>query len=222
MIIAEQKPIPEIAEAVKQARRVLVLGCGGCVTVCQAGGEKEAEILATALHLMAVRQGWGTAFDHTAITRQCDPEYLDGIAKKVEEYDCILSLGCGVGVNFLAERFPRTWVVPGLNTKGAGGTLEAGVWEERCLGCGDCVLHLTGGICPITRCSKSLLNGPCGGSQDGKCEISKDVACGWQLIYDRLKQLDRLDLLLEIRDAKDWSQSHDGGLRRIVKEEARL
>ncbi|MBC7338462.1 MAG: methylenetetrahydrofolate reductase C-terminal domain-containing protein [Firmicutes bacterium] len=222
MIIAEQKPIPEIAAQVRQCRKVLVLGCGGCVTVCQAGGEKEAEILASALRLMGVREGWDTAFDSMAITRQCDPEYLDGIARKVAEYDCVLSLGCGVGVNFLAERFPRTWVVPGLNTKGAGATLEAGVWEERCLACGDCILHLTGGICPIVRCSKSLLNGPCGGSQGGKCEISPDVACGWQLIYDRLKQLDRLDLLLEVREPKDWSRTHDGGLRRVVKEEARL
>lgn len=222
MIIAEQKPIPEIAAQVRQCQKVLVLGCGGCVTVCQAGGEKEAEIMASALHLMGAREGWDTAFESMAITRQCDPEYLDGIARKVAEYDCVLSLGCGVGVNYLAERFPRTWVVPGLNTKGAGATLEAGVWEERCLACGDCILHLTGGICPIARCSKSLLNGPCGGSQGGKCEISPDVACGWQLIYDRLKQLDRLDLLLEVRDPKDWSRTHDGGLRRVVKEEARL
>jgi hypothetical protein len=131
-------------------------------------------------------------------------------------------MGCGVGVQFLAERYPNKWIVPALNTQFAGATLEHGHWEERCGLCGDCVLHMTGGICPIIRCSKSLLNGPCGGSQNGVCEISKEVKCGWQLIYDRLKGLDKLDLIYQVHPPKNWSKNRDGGPRKLVREDLAL
>ena len=120
------------------------------------------------------------------------------------------------------EQFPEKITLPGLNTSFLGQPTEQGIWDERCQACGTCILDNTAGICPIARCSKSLFNGPCGGSQNGKCEIDPDVECAWQLIYERLKVLAKLELLMEIQPARDWSTSRDGGPRRIVKEDLRL
>ena len=122
----------------------------------------------------------------------------------------------------LTEQFPEKITLPGLNTTFLGQPVEQGVWHERCQACGNCVLALTGGICPIARCSKSLLNGPCGGSQKGKCEVDPNIDCAWQLIYDRLKALGRLELMMQINPIKDWSTSRDGGPRHIVREDLRL
>ncbi|MBI3945108.1 MAG: methylenetetrahydrofolate reductase C-terminal domain-containing protein [Armatimonadetes bacterium] len=219
MVIAERKPIAEIREMLEGYRKVLVLGCGTCVTVCMAGGEKEAAILASALRMAEP----GKEFVEATVERQCDREYIDGARADAQECDAILSMACGAGVGFTAEVLEGVRVLPGLNTKSIGVTEQPGVWVERCLACGDCLLSLTGGICPIARCSKSLLNGPCGGSQNGMCEVDqKNIQCGWQLIYDRLKALGRLDLLEEIRPPKNWSAAHDGGPRRVVREDAVL
>ncbi|MEW6032846.1 MAG: methylenetetrahydrofolate reductase C-terminal domain-containing protein [Bacillota bacterium] len=220
MIVAEPKPIEEVAGFIRDRRHVLIVGCGECVTVCQVGGEKEVEVLASALRILWKKDGHEGTIDTQTIVRQCEPEYVEQLAKKIRDADCVLSLGCGVGVQFIAEAYPDKWVVPGLNTSFGGGTVKAGIWEERCGFCGECVLHLTGGICPIIRCSKSILNGPCGGSQDGHCEIGQDIPCAWQLIYDRLKGLGRLDLLDAVQPPKNWKTARDGGPRKFVKEEA--
>jgi hypothetical protein len=156
------------------------------------------------------------------VQRQCEWEYLDTISEQVKDVDLVLSLGCGIGVQAIAEHFPDTWVVPGLNTTFLGLPQEQGVWTERCAACGDCVLGLTGGICPIARCSKSLLNGPCGGSEDGHCEIDPDTDCAWQLIYDRLDSMDRLEVLMDLQAPKNWQTSRDGGPRKIIREDLRL
>jgi hypothetical protein len=156
------------------------------------------------------------------VQRQCEWEYIDPLADSIREADIVLSIGCGIGVQAIAERFPEKVVVPGLNTTFLGLPREQGIWEERCAACGSCILGLTGGICPIARCAKQLLNGPCGGSQDGVCEIGHETPCAWQLIYDRLKAQDRLHLILEIQPPKDWSTSRDGGPRRITREDLRL
>ncbi|MGB9859070.1 MAG: methylenetetrahydrofolate reductase C-terminal domain-containing protein [Moorellaceae bacterium] len=222
MIVAEPKPLAEIAELIGEARKILVVGCGGCVTVCLAGGEKEVGIMAASLRLMRKKEGKPLETVEVTLTRQCDPEYVQMLEKYIsDDVDCILSLACGVGVQFLAERYNK-WVVPALNTKFAGGAVEHGLWEERCGLCGECILHRTGGICPIIRCSKSILNGPCGGSQGGKCEVNPEIPCAWQLIYDRLSALNKLELLLEIQPPKDWSKARDGGPRKVVREDVRL
>ena len=134
-------------------------------------------------------------------------------------YQAVLSLACGAGVQFVAERHPAVPVYPALNTVFVGVDRDVGWYEENCRTCGDCVLHLTGGICPVTRCSKSIFNGPCGGSVVGHCEIDKEVACGWQLIIDRLKALDLMENYEKIRPMKGWRSSRDGGPRRIVRED---
>ena len=221
MIVAEQKPLEEIKGMIAGCKKILIVGCGTCTTVCFAGGEKEVGILASALRMARGIEGDPIETVERTVQRQCEPEYVDELQEIIEKFDAVLSLGCGAGVQMLAERFPQVLILPGLNTKFIGVTLEQGVWSERCVGCGDCVLDKTAGICPITRCSKSLLNGPCGGSQKGKCEIDPEIDCAWQLIYDRLKALGRLDSLMEIMPPKDWSTGHHGGPRKVVREDLR-
>jgi len=222
MIVAEQKPLAEIKAMLNGRQKVLVVGCGTCVTVCFAGGEKEVGILASALRMATRLDGNGIDFDEVTVQRQCEWEYIDPLAGRLEDYDAILSLGCGVGVQTLAERFPGKLVLPGLNTKFMGLPVEQGLWEERCQACGDCVLDVTGGICPIARCSMQLLNGPCGGSQNGKCEINPETPCAWQLIWERMSALGLLERLMEVQLPKNWSTSRDGGPRRIVRDDLRL
>lgn len=222
MIVAEQKSLNEMKTLIGSAQNVLVVGCGTCVTVCFAGGAREAAITASALRMSTKLDGNGRNVTDITVQRQCEWEYLDEITEQVAANDIILSLGCGIGVQAIAEHFPRAWVVPGLNTSFLGLPTEQGVWAERCAACGDCILGLTGGICPIARCSKSLLNGPCGGSEAGHCEINPDVPCAWQLIYDRLSSMGKLDLLLELQPPKNWRTSRDGGPRKIVRQDLRL
>jgi ferredoxin len=222
MIVAEQKTLDEMKTLIGNAQNVLVVGCGTCVTVCFVGGAREAAITASSLRMSTKLDGNGRDVQDVTVQRQCEWEYLDEIADQVAENDIILSLGCGIGVQAIAEHFPDAWVVPGLNTSFLGLPTEQGVWDERCAACGDCVLGLTGGICPIARCSKSLLNGPCGGSEAGHCEINPDVPCAWQLIYDRMEKQGRLEELEKVEPMKDWSTSRDGGPRTVKREDVKL
>jgi len=219
MIIAERKPFDEILEMLKPYKRVLVLGCGGCVTVCLTGGEKQAEELASQLRLASAHKGLDVGADYDYITRQCDREFVENLKESPDKYDCVLSLACGVGVQFMSQLYPDVPFLPAMTPTCYGAGTASGSWEEYCHGCGDCVLALTGGICPIARCSKSLVNGPCGGTNDGKCEISSDMDCAWYLIYKRLKEKGKLDELRRIQPARDWRKEHGAGVRRLVLKE---
>jgi ferredoxin len=199
MIVAERKPLAEIQALLGDARRVLVVGCGACVAVCMAGGEKEAGVLAAQLKLAAGVEGRELEVDQTALERQCDREFLQPLSRTVEDYDAVVSLACGAGVQLLAEAYPDSPVYPGVNTQFIGVAEEAGRWTERCRACGQCLLGLTGGICPVTMCSKSLLNGPCGGPVADHCETDFTRPCAWVMIYERLKARGRLDLLTKVR-----------------------
>ena len=220
MITAVQKPFNEIHGMVRECRNLLVLGCGTCVTVCMAGGEKEVGILASTLRLANREQKISMKITEDTIERQCDREFFDAVRDKVEAADAVLSMACGVGVQFASEVFAGKRVFPALNTRFYGTNESVGIWSERCAGCGTCVLDRFGGVCPIARCSKSLLNGPCGGSQNGKCEVDQErIDCGWQLIYDRMKSLGLLHLLEANEPLKDWSTGRDGGPGKIVRED---
>lgn len=222
MIVAEQKGLAEIRRMLQGRRKVLALGCGTCVTVCLAGGRQETAALASSLRMAGRIDGEPLAVEEAIVQRQCEWEYIDPLAKKLEEYDAVLSLGCGVGVQTLAERFPEKRIFPALNTKFMGMPTSHGVWEERCIGCGNCILDKTGGVCPVSRCAKQLFNGPCGGSEDGHCEVAKETRCAWHNIWQRAEALGMIDALMEITPPKDWSTSRDGGPRRIVREDLRL
>lgn len=230
MITADRKPFEEIIASVKDYDKIMVLGCETCVAVCQAGGEKEAEILASELRLAFGNEGKKVEVNDEHVIRQCDDEFMADPAflEKVKAADVVLSIACGVGVQHACNFFNRTItekptrVIPGLNTTFMGANIDVGLWEERCLGCGDCVLERTGGICPITRCAKSLLNGPCGGSSSGKCEINPDTDCAWHLIIERLEVMGELDRIKPVEMYKDWRPSHSGGPRKRVREDLRL
>ncbi|MDR2349881.1 MAG: methylenetetrahydrofolate reductase C-terminal domain-containing protein [Deltaproteobacteria bacterium] len=220
MIIAERKPLDEIKSFVKGLRRVLVVGCRGCVTVCNAGGTKEVELLASLLRLDASKDDLPLTVDEFTLERQCDPEYVDELSDLMDKrYDAVLSMACSIGPQFLSRRYPEERVFPALNTCFLGGALAHGIWAEHCQACGNCVIHLFGGLCPISRCSKSLLNGPCGGSAGGKCEVSKEIDCVWHLIVEKITREGRMEEFSRMDLVKDWRSSRDGGPRKIVRQE---
>ncbi|MFH1134881.1 MAG: methylenetetrahydrofolate reductase C-terminal domain-containing protein [Pseudomonadota bacterium] len=219
MITAERKPMDEILELIKPYNRILLAGCNECVTVCSAGGRKEVGILSSALQMARMKDGRTLEVKEITLERQCDPEYVEELVPFIDQVEAVVSMACGCGVQEVARRYKDKPVFPAVNTKFMGASERQGVWAERCQGCGDCILGITGGICPIARCSKRLLNGPCGGSSGGKCEISKDVDCAWHLIWERLKALGIQDRYEEVMEAKDWRTSRDGGPRKIIRED---
>ena len=222
MIVAERKSIPELVDILKAHKKILVLGCGTCVTVCLAGGEREVSIIASALRIASRVQGLGFEIDELVIERQCDNIFIEQAAEAIQKCDAVLSLGCGAGVQAIAERYPQKPVYAGLDTAFLGILEERGVWTEKCAACGSCVLHKYGGICPVTRCAKHMLNGPCGGSREDRCEVRPDRPCAWQLIYTRLKGIGQLDRLKQIESPKNWSSSLSGGPRVIIREDHRI
>jgi ferredoxin len=204
MIVAERKPFEEIKTMVKDFKKVLTVGCGTCVAVCLAGGEKEVGILNAELKIARRRDANPIEIGGVTVERQCDMEFLDEIETVVRPYDALISLACGAGIQFLAERFPEKPVFPGVDTTFIGANRDVGWYEEKCRACGNCVLGMTGGICPVTMCAKSLFNGPCGGTNKGNCEISQDQPCAWYKIYERLSKQNRLDSILEICPPNEW------------------
>lgn len=202
MIIGKRKPFPEIQDLVGGHKKVLNVGCGTCVAVCLVGGEKEAAILSAELDMARKIAGAPFAIDTITVQRQCDMEYLAELDDKVEGYDAILSMACGAGVQFMAERYPSKPVLPMVDTTFIGVNRSMGYYEERCRACSNCVLGLTGGICPVTMCAKSLYNGPCGGTNKGSCEIADTQPCAWHQIWERLKLQGRLDAIMGIHPAR--------------------
>ncbi len=222
MIVAQRKKIPDLLAIVGKHRKLLLLGCGTCVTVCLAGGQREVSIIASALRMTAKLKGLSLEVEELTIERQCDNVFIEQAADAIKRNDAVLSLGCGAGVQAIAERYANKPVYAGLDTAFLGILEERGVWAEKCAACGLCVLHQYGGICPITRCAKHMLNGPCSGSREDRCEANPDRPCAWQLIYTRLKEIGQLDELKKIKPLKNWRTSQDGGCRVIVREDHRI
>ena len=222
MIVAQRKPFDRIYEMIQSFDKVLVAGCGGCVTVCLTGGEQAVSVLAAELRLKDKIAGRQREIVERTITRQCDAEFVRELAEDAGAADGVLSTACGVGVNYMTEVLEGPLVLPAMDTTFMGANIAEGTWSERCAGCGNCVLDMTGGICPIARCAKSMLNGPCGGSEDGHCEIDPNTPCAWQLIHDRLIHLGRLDAIMNPQPPKNWKMARDGGPRRIVRDDLRL
>ncbi len=215
MVKATRKPLEEIFGMVKGFERVLVVGCGGCTSVCLAGGQREVLALADELAECARNARVPQQYACFVTERQCNREFLEDIEERVENCDCLLSLACGAGAGLLADVYAAVPVFPALNTMFLGADLDVGLYEERCRTCGQCVLGDTGGICPVTRCSKGSLNGPCGGTQqDGSCELGDGIHCAWNDIYDRLKGQGRVESMMVIRPPMDWMEK---GPRTLVQ-----
>lgn len=219
MIVGEQKSIAEIKKIIASAKKLLILGCGTCVKTCFAGGEDEVATLASALRLACKKEGQPIEIEEFTVERQCENEFIQESAAAVARNDTVLSLACGAGVQAVARRFAKIPVLPGVNTTFLGVLESPGFFTEECSGCGDCMLALFGGVCPITRCAKKLLNGPCGGSRNGQCEIGPETDCAWHLIIDRLKLLGQLDNLLTYVPPKDWRPGGSGGPRKLVRKD---
>lgn len=211
--ITEQKPIEEITQSMGKAKKVYLVGCGTCATICHTGGKSEV------LEMKEKLEGAGEEVTGwMVIPTACDDltKYaLEEQAEPIGKADAILAMTCAFGVQTISM-FSDKPVYPALNTLFVGKEEAPGHYIEVCMQCGDCVLAKTAGICPLVRCAKSLLNGPCGGSVGGKCEVSPDIPCAWQMIYDRLAALGQLDKLEEIVPIHDWSASREGGPRRIT------
>ncbi len=205
MIVAKRKPFEEIKEMLKPYKKVLNVGCGTCVSVCLAGGQKEVLVLNSELEMARNLEDNPIEMGGVSVERQCDREFLAELDSMVDDYEAIMSMACGVGIQFLAERFPHKPVCPGVDTTGLAVNQAVGWYEERCKSCGRCVLAMTGGICPVTMCAKGLYNGPCGGTNKGSCEIDSDQPCAWYKIHERLSQQGRLDLIMDFTDVVDWT-----------------
>ena len=219
MITGEQKPIKEIIKLVEPYKKLLILGCGTCVKTCFAGGEDEVAVLASALRLVFKNTGKKIKINEFTIERQCENEFIQESAGEVAQSDAVLSLACGAGVQAMVKRFAKVPILPGVNTTFIGIQESQGIFTEECSGCGNCELAKFGGICPVTRCAKKILNGPCGGSQNGKCEINPDTDCAWNLIIDRLTVLGLMDNLKDYIPPKNWSTSLSGGPRKLIRED---
>ncbi len=208
MIIVQQKPLVKIFEMTRGFKNILIAGCDGCAAVVQVGGEKQAEIMKTLMEMHRRLEGMDNSkIKAISILRQCDRQLATSpLDPLIQEYDAVLSLACGVGVQTLAELYPSKPVIPATDTEFLGmHDTKNGKFIEMCRACGDCILFEMGDICPITRCAKSLLNGPCGGQASGKCEVGgwkKD--CAWVLIYNRLKESNRLDSFTKFRIPRDY------------------
>jgi ferredoxin len=222
MITAEWKPIAELAQMVKDHDRLLLVGCATCVAECAAGGEREVQTLAPLLSMAVKKAGGNLEVITRTLEKQCEWEFVEELSPDVEKADGIMSLACGIGIQALAERFADVAVHPGVNTTSLCIREEPGLWTSRCAACGDCVLDETFGLCPISRCAKSLLNGPCGGTREsGKCEVDEDTDCIWHMIWERARDRDDLDRLIKVRRTKDWSGGRHGGPRRMLREDLR-
>lgn len=210
MVIAETKPFNEIREIVKGYKRIMILGCGACVAICFTGGKKQVELLASALRIANKQEGNDIEINEGMLARQCEPKFIEQIKDNALQYDAILSMGCGAGVQEISEIL-NIPVLPAMNTRFIGAADTNGNFTEMCRACGDCILSLTAGVCPLTKCPKGLLNGPCGGNKDGMCEVSPDLPCAWVKIYERLKASNKIDQLKAIIEPKDWSKTQRPG-----------
>lgn len=214
--ITAQKPLEELLENLGTVEKVFVVGCGTCPTLIGTGGIEQVAALSESL-----KEAGKKPAGSIVLPVACEPLPFDArneFLSMVSGSEAIFVMSCAYGVRAIADLVDVP-TLPALNTLFIGREAEPGVFLEECSQCGDCVLALTGGICPITRCAKSLFNGPCGGSVGGNCEIDTKVPCGWQLIYDRLKALGRLSMMEEIIPVRDWSKSWSGGPRRYSLDE---
>jgi ferredoxin len=198
MIIAERKPFAEIKAMVASYQKILIAGCGTCVAVCLAGGEKEVGLLASQLKLARGLADQPLEIGEITIERQCDQEFLQPLRDLAPDYEAIVSMACGAGVQFLKQLCSLTPVFPAVNTTFIGVNNEVGYYTEACRACHHCYLGVTGGVCPVTMCPKGLLNGPCGGTVNGHCEVEAEKECAWSMIYHRLELEGRLDTMREI------------------------
>jgi hypothetical protein len=204
VLLSEQKPFDEILGYLEHEEKVFILGCDGCAQASQTGGLPQVLEMKERLE----KEGKTVTGCHVAdflCQKALVASRLRPLENTIMVSDSLLVLSCGIGIQCAAAMVKKP-VHPGCNTINLGGS--RGEWKgyERCLECGDCLLEYTGGICPLTVCSKGLRNGPCGGASNGKCEVSPDRPCGWETIYTRLKETGRLKMIKRFVPPKAWNK----------------
>jgi hypothetical protein len=195
-----QKPLDEILAMIGEGEKVFVIGCNNCAAKCHSGGEPETEEMARRLRANGVEvTGWGLPEESKGTCVLSLVKEILGVQHKeeAEAADSFLVLACGQGVHTVIDATEGGLVHPGCDTIFGGETVSPEFITEYCSLCGECIADRTGGLCPLTLCAKALLNGPCGGASNGKCEVFEERDCGWQLIYERLKQLGRTESMYE-------------------------
>jgi len=205
-----QKPLEEILAHLGEGEKVFVVGCGNCAAKARSGGEPETQAMKARLEAAGVTvTGWAVPPNGGSLCKLSSTRELLNEAHKAEAEaaDSFLVLACGQGVHTVIDATEGRPVHPGCDTIFGGETVREDFITEYCSLCGECIVEYTGGLCPVTLCAKGLLNGPCGGARDGKCEVSRDRDCGWHLIYERLKALGRLDLMRRYIPPKDYTRS---------------
>jgi len=212
MIGTQPKPFSEVVDAIGVQQRLLVIGCGGCAKVCHTGGEPEVEEMVRQLQAKG-RVVLASGVPERTCYIQHVRAFFEETKEQLEQCDCIVILGCGGAVQTVRQATEEYGMVkPVVSALDSVGHMDTVVpdalWVERCSECGDCMLNETGGICPVTLCAKGLINGPCGGSRDGKCETDPERDCAWVLIYRRLEALGQLDRMQRVRKPKDYSKAN--------------
>lgn len=202
MVITQSKPIEEVLAMVGDAKRIAIVGCGSCATACQTGGQAQVDALSEILSSAGKTVVAATVADYCCMNL--------GVRTAVKPIrtaapDCVICMSCGDGVQCVAKNVGDIPVYPTNNTMYLGEAVRFGVWDEACRFCGQCVLGQTGAICPVTQCAKSLINGPCGGQKNGKCEVNPEKDCAWIRIYDRLQKTNQLEKLMPTRQDKGYS-----------------
>ncbi len=220
VVITTQKPEKEVIDALNNyhVKKLVIISCGTCAALCQTGGTEGLAKWEKILKDNDFEIIEGIVSEDVCDNRVMKKD-LRKIADKIKDTDAILTLSCGLGVQSILEtmknKYPPKPVLTANNTEFMGMTERIGRFYMRCQGCGDCLLNETGGICPVTTCAKALMNGPCGGMVDGKCEVGNyEKDCGWVLIYNRLKEIKRLDLFSKLREPRNWSES--GHQREVI------
>ena len=217
-----QKPLDEILAVLAPGEKVMVVGCGNCAAKAKSGGEPETQAMVERLRARGISvTGWAVPPNGGSLCKLSAVEKLlnEDHGTETEAADSFLVLACGQGVHTVIDARGAQMVHPGCDTIFGGETLNDDLITEYCSLCGECVLESTGGLCPVTLCAKSLLNGPCGGATEGKCEVDPGRDCGWHLIFERMTQLGKADLLLEYQPPKNWLRA--GSPRSLVLENKR-
>ena len=215
MIVIERKPLEEILGYIEGHDKILVLGCQECPYGCATSGGDAVKRLAEEIKNKMRDLGESIEILEKTLIRLCELRYVKGINDLIKEVKAVVTLSCGVGVNLIADIYSEIEVYPGMNTLFLGAELREGICIEKCRACGDCIVGYTAGLCPITRCPKNMLNGPCGGSKNGVCEVRKGLPCVWYQIIKRLKKRGKLEKLMEIWEAKDWRSLYGEGIREL-------
>lgn len=206
--ITQKKPDNEIEHLLQSSNRIFIIGCGSCVTLTRTGGEAEVQAMRKSLP-----EKGKIITGHTVVPVACDNlthEFLSEYGSQINQADSLLIMTCAYGVQTIARQLKKP-VIPALDSLFIGKETAVGQFDEVCSQCGTCIIGETGGLCPVTNCHKGLVNGPCGGTNHGKCEIGGDKDCVWTLIYNRLKELGTIDAMKKYQRPRNYQKEPKPG-----------